>query len=310
MKQLASRLRFGLGTLLLLFVLIAGGVTWFHPPNQAVLDGFCPVTLVDSHRWQAGDLKLKTVYDGATYLFAGKAEMARFQLDRARYAPVCNGRDVVSLFDHQRSARGRRAHGLQFHGHVLLFENEQNLTAFSQNPTRYMSLAVENYSAPDPSSISPTPPAVSDPSVIQPAPPPVMHDPMVVPTADQTVVAPEPPPAGPVIAPRPYTLDTRDVLGVFIAGILGDTAEGAPTHTGDPASGQPPAAGYPVPVREDGTISLPLRPPFEVRGLTLAEVAHLLRESYANDERFEAGENSLIVTLVRKRKQPLSSSYH
>ena len=32
-----------------------------------------------------------------------------------------------------------------------------------------------------------------------------------------------------------------------------------------------PAAGYPVPVRDDGTIVLPQVPPIPVRGLSLAE---------------------------------------
>lgn len=65
--------------------------------------------------------------------------------------------------------------------------------------------------------------------------------------------------------PEAYLLDERDVLGVYIEGVLGSKEEPPPVHF--PETGEfPPAIGYPVPIRENGTISLPLLPALDVRG--------------------------------------------
>jgi protein involved in polysaccharide export with SLBB domain len=102
-------------------------------------------------------------------------------------------------------------------------------------------------------------------------------------------------------APPPaYRLDERDVLGVYIEGVLGSKEEPPPVHfpeTGD----MPPAIGYPVPIRENGTISLPLLPALEIRGLTLAEAEQKIRESYINRKILRPDRDRIIVTLMRPR---------
>jgi len=69
--------------------------------------------------------------------------------------------------------------------------------------------------------------------------------------------------------PPVYQLGPRDVLGIYIEGVLGKEGEPPPVHFPEEAS-IPPAIGFPIPVREDGTVSLPLVPPMSVEGLTLA----------------------------------------
>ena len=104
----------------------------------------------------------------------------------------------------------------------------------------------------------------------------------------------EPPPA--------YQLGPRDVLGIYIEGILGNEDEPPPVHFPED-SDLPPAIGYPVPIREDGTISLPLIPPFSVEGLTLAQAEHLIRAEYAQKRRILQADSDrrTIVTLMRPR---------
>ncbi len=65
-----------------------------------------------------------------------------------------------------------------------------------------------------------------------------------------------------------YRLDRGDTLGVFIENVLGNPDQPIPINAG--ATGHA-SLGYPVTVREDGTILLPDLPPFSVRGKTLAE---------------------------------------
>src|SRR5262249_46382552 len=68
--------------------------------------------------------------------------------------------------------------------------------------------------------------------------------------------------------PEKYLLDAGDVLGVYVEGVLGDRNQPIPVRLVE-RSNLPPAMGYPVPVRENGTISLPLIEPLPVRGLSI-----------------------------------------
>ncbi len=100
--------------------------------------------------------------------------------------------------------------------------------------------------------------------------------------------------------PEAYLLDERDVLGVYIEGVLGSKEEPPPVHF--PETGEfPPAIGYPVPIRENGTISLPLLPALDLRGLTLAQAEQKIRESYINRRILKADRDRIIVTLMRPR---------
>lgn len=78
--------------------------------------------------------------------------------------------------------------------------------------------------------------------------------------------------------PLEHRVDTGDVLGIFIEGVLGKDEEAPPVFA--PGSDNAaPRIGYPVKVREDGTISIPLSEPVYVRGLTLREVENEIRRA-------------------------------
>src|SRR5262245_29662485 len=51
--------------------------------------------------------------------------------------------------------------------------------------------------------------------------------------------------------PDAYRLETGDILGIYIEGVLGDRNQPPPVRLVE-ASGLPPAMGYPVPVRDNG----------------------------------------------------------
>lgn len=101
---------------------------------------------------------------------------------------------------------------------------------------------------------------------------------------------------------RKYFLDAGDVLGVFIESILGNIDEMPPVQLPDPNSDLPPSIGYPVVVRADGTISLPLVDPIPVRGLTVIQVEELVKSRYRDPDRpILRPENRIMVSLMRKR---------
>jgi protein involved in polysaccharide export with SLBB domain len=99
-----------------------------------------------------------------------------------------------------------------------------------------------------------------------------------------------------------------DVLGVWVEGILGDRTVIPPVFTAPQVEMRdqrrlPPAMGYPVSVREDGTIALPLINPVSVAGRTLAEVEEALRQAYTTPKQLlQPGTERIVVTLLQGRQ--------
>jgi len=63
----------------------------------------------------------------------------------------------------------------------------------------------------------------------------------------------------------------------------------------------PPAIGYPIPIREDGTLPLPLIPAIMADGLTIPQLEMVIRRSYIDNEILVRGRDRIIVTLMRPR---------
>jgi protein involved in polysaccharide export with SLBB domain len=105
-----------------------------------------------------------------------------------------------------------------------------------------------------------------------------------------------------------YRLDSGDVLGVWIDGIIGDLRVPIPVHIlTNPALREqrtlPPSAGYPFTVREDGTVLLPmLKQPLQVRGLTLSEAENVVKQAILRDQLLPKGTEKMFVTLLQKRQ--------
>ena len=101
--------------------------------------------------------------------------------------------------------------------------------------------------------------------------------------------------------PENYVLDGGDTLGIYIQGVTGDKDTPPPVHFPED-SGLQPALGYPVPIRDDGYISLPLVDPIRLSGLTLAQAEDRIRDAYTNDkEILLKGSDKIIVTLMKRR---------
>ena len=107
--------------------------------------------------------------------------------------------------------------------------------------------------------------------------------------------------------PAAYLLGPRDILGVYIEGVLPPERPGEsvppPVHFPERESENlPPSIGYPIPIREDGTVSLPLIPPLNLTGLTLPQAEYAIRKAYTVDQRIlRPDEARIIVTIMRPR---------
>jgi len=114
------------------------------------------------------------------------------------------------------------------------------------------------------------------------------------------------------LTPRPagdYRLAAGDVLGVFIEGVLGEQNGQPPVRISEQGN-LPPAIGYPIPVRENGTLSLPLIDPISMDGLTLDEAQAKIIQAYLEQRKIlkldEKSEGMLFKML--KRRENLGST--
>ena len=100
--------------------------------------------------------------------------------------------------------------------------------------------------------------------------------------------------------PEQYVLSKGDVLGIYIQGITGDAAVPPPVNFANDDSEA--AIGYPVPIRDDGYISLPLIAPIRVTGLTVGEAEAKIVRAYTQDKKILLeGNEKIIVTLMQRR---------
>ena len=101
--------------------------------------------------------------------------------------------------------------------------------------------------------------------------------------------------------PAEYRIDHGDVLGIYIDGVLGSKDEIPPVNF--PVDHElAPGVGYPIPVREDGTITLPLATAIPVRGLSLRELEDRLRKVYTEQHPvLKPGHERILVSLQKPR---------
>lgn len=105
------------------------------------------------------------------------------------------------------------------------------------------------------------------------------------------------------VPPKVYQLGPNDTLGIYIENVLGSPDEAPPVNFPEDAS-KAPSIGFPMPIREDGTLALPLIPPIEVAGLTLAQATDEIRAAYTvTNKILPEGKDRIIVTLQRPRKE-------
>ena len=105
--------------------------------------------------------------------------------------------------------------------------------------------------------------------------------------------------------PDSYRLDVGDVLGIWIEGVLGNRDQPPPVSVPSNTNNNnlPPSIGFPIPVREDGTISLPFIDPVPVKGLTASEVRDELRKAYTVTRKILQPDRERILVDVQRPRQ-------
>jgi protein involved in polysaccharide export with SLBB domain len=98
-----------------------------------------------------------------------------------------------------------------------------------------------------------------------------------------------------------HRCDSGDLLSIYVEGILGRRDQPPPVNFPQQQNADtPPSVGYSVPVRDDGSISLPLVGNVPVRGLTLVEVEQRLREAYMVKKQFLQPDAERVMVFLQK----------
>ncbi|MCR9200367.1 MAG: hypothetical protein NXI04_17165 [Planctomycetaceae bacterium] len=113
------------------------------------LQGYCPVTVMDDHKWQKGSTEYSVLIDGVRYQFTSEARRTNFLENVDRYCPVLHGNCITCLVDSDRKVSGKIKFGLFFEDRFFLFPTQESREKFSANTPRYSrSDIVENGDCP------------------------------------------------------------------------------------------------------------------------------------------------------------------
>ncbi len=94
------------------------------------LEGFCPVTLLQTEQWTKGDARYQVTYHGKTYLLSSQEKVQQFLADPRRYTPVLDGCDPVQM-QVGRQVTGLADFCLVYEGRLYMFASEDSMNQFS-----------------------------------------------------------------------------------------------------------------------------------------------------------------------------------
>ena len=103
-----------------------------------------------------------------------------------------------------------------------------------------------------------------------------------------------------------YKVQPGDTLGLVIPTVLGDPDRDPPIHK-DPSGVRPPVMGYPMQVRADGTLALPLVGETKIAGLSLRGVESKLKTDFVKANILRQGDATVLVSLVRSVDAPAAA---
>jgi protein disulfide-isomerase len=108
------------------------------PPQQFALLGYCPVALIDSMEWKAGNRSWGARHEGQVYLFTTEQNQKRFLASPQSYIPGFRGFDAVYFHTTGQLVPGKCDFGIVYGDEYYLFADEVALNRFWQQPDTYI----------------------------------------------------------------------------------------------------------------------------------------------------------------------------
>ncbi|MBX3441706.1 MAG: thioredoxin family protein [Planctomyces sp.] len=106
--------------------------------QEAMLLGYCPVTLLKNRKWEKGSPQFTAEFRGQTYWMCSAADQQVFQQNPARYAPQLLGCDPVLMARENRAIQGSTRFGAFYDDELFLFSSDANRKQFKSSPDRYI----------------------------------------------------------------------------------------------------------------------------------------------------------------------------
>ncbi len=109
------------------------------------LSGYCPVSLVSTHKLVRGDSSHAVTHDGKLYRFANADMSKRFLENPDRYIPINGGKCPVAGVEREKSLPGDARYGVLYRERLYLCATSNDRNQFLQNPDRYALAHVEEH---------------------------------------------------------------------------------------------------------------------------------------------------------------------
>lgn len=119
----------------------AGFETAAGPASAPLLEGFCPVQLVENEQWLKGSPRFAAEWKGRVYWLSDAAALKKFVANAERYTPVLSGLDPVMLMQGERKD-GLTDYCVVYDGRLYMFSSAATLARFRQSPRQYAAFAV------------------------------------------------------------------------------------------------------------------------------------------------------------------------
>lgn len=105
--------------------------------QSRAMQGFCPVTILDSGEWKKGSTSISSTYDNRTYYFVDEAAKKKFEANPPKYVPALGGDCIVCLIRVNKKIPGSVFHSVKHKGRLYLFPEDNTKNAFKSNPEKF-----------------------------------------------------------------------------------------------------------------------------------------------------------------------------
>lgn len=111
-----------------------------EPQPVVGLDGFSPVAIMKSRKWNRGSAAYSWDYKGVQYHMSSREELIEFRRSPESYAPKLLGCDPVILWETDRAIAGTPDYAAFFDDQLFLFKSEERRKQFKANPQKFTRL--------------------------------------------------------------------------------------------------------------------------------------------------------------------------
>jgi YHS domain-containing protein len=112
--------------------------------NNVILKGYDPVAYFNQGKAVMGNPSITSTYNGATYLFASRADKAEFDKRPAKFEPQYGGYCAYSMSKGERHDINPKAFHI-YKGKLYVCETPEQMKKFSANIDAYSSKADQNW---------------------------------------------------------------------------------------------------------------------------------------------------------------------